>query len=233
MKIRIRFTKLGDLRYIGHLDVMRYFQKALRRAGIDMSYSQGFNPHPIMSFASPLGLGYTSVGEYFDIELNSAVSSADIKNRLNSVMTEGFEIISVRKIPDDSKMNAMASLYAACYEIKTADALKIDEQKFSEFYTQSEIIVHKETKRSEADVNIRPMILSYEFAGGALYLILSAGSRANLKPESVMDAYYSYCDREICTEDEFNKGNVDIIRLDMFTYDGDNLVRMDQIGEEF
>ncbi|MBQ0026193.1 MAG: TIGR03936 family radical SAM-associated protein [Lachnospiraceae bacterium] len=142
MKIRIRFTKLGDLKYIGHLDVMRYFQKALRRAGIDMTYSQGFNPHPIMSFASPLGLGYTSVGEYFDVELNSAVSSEDIMNRLNAVMTEGFNIISVRKIPDDSKMNAMASLYAACYEIKTTDALNIDELKFSEFFNQNDIVIH-------------------------------------------------------------------------------------------
>ena len=64
MKIRIQFAKYGKMIYIGHLDIMRYFQKALRRADVDLAYTQGYNPHPILSFAAPLGVGITSCGEY-------------------------------------------------------------------------------------------------------------------------------------------------------------------------
>ena len=68
MKLRIKFSKHGVLKFIGHLDVMRYFQKAIRRAGIDICYSSGFSPHQVMSFAAPLGVGLESNGEYMDIE---------------------------------------------------------------------------------------------------------------------------------------------------------------------
>ena len=70
MKLRIKFIKKGQIKFIGHLDVMRYFQKALRRAEVDVAYSSGFSPHQIMSFASPLGVGLESNGEYFDVERN-------------------------------------------------------------------------------------------------------------------------------------------------------------------
>ena len=67
MKVRIKFSKTGALKYIGHLDVMRYFQKLMRRADIPIAYSEGFSPHQIMSFAMPLGIGDESIAEYVDI----------------------------------------------------------------------------------------------------------------------------------------------------------------------
>lgn len=77
MKIRIKFRKYGVMKFIGHLDMMRYFQKAMRRAEIDIAYSEGFSPHQIMSFAAPLGVGITSDGEYLDIEVHSTRSSIE------------------------------------------------------------------------------------------------------------------------------------------------------------
>lgn len=71
MRVRIKFSKHGAVKFIGHLDTMRYFQKAIRRSEIDIAYSGGFSPHQIMSFAAPLGVGQTSNGEYMDIEVNS------------------------------------------------------------------------------------------------------------------------------------------------------------------
>ena len=68
MKARIKFRKYGSLRFIGHLDVMRFFQKVMRRADIPIAFSGGYSPHMIMSFANPLGIGLTSDGEYFDID---------------------------------------------------------------------------------------------------------------------------------------------------------------------
>lgn len=80
MKLRIKFRKYGAVRYIGHLDVMRFFQKAIRRAGIDVKYSSGFSPHQIMTFAAPLGVGITSNGEYMDIEVNSLQTVASFES---------------------------------------------------------------------------------------------------------------------------------------------------------
>ena len=80
------------LKFIGHLDVMRYFQKAIRRAGIDISYSTGFSPHQIMSFAAPLGIGLESNGEYMDIEVNSLTSAKEFVDTLNAQMVDGIQI---------------------------------------------------------------------------------------------------------------------------------------------
>ena len=78
------------MKFIGHLDIMRYFQKAIRRADIDIAYSEGFSPHMIMSFAAPLGVGLTSEGEYVDLQVNSCESSKAAVEALNGVMVEGM-----------------------------------------------------------------------------------------------------------------------------------------------
>ena len=83
LNIRIKFQKSGAMKFIGHLDMMRYFQKAIRRAGIDIAYTGGYSPHQVMSFAAPLGVGITSDGEYFDIEVISTKSSQESLEALN------------------------------------------------------------------------------------------------------------------------------------------------------
>ena len=109
MKVRVKFRKYGPVRFIGHLDVMRFFQKCIRRAELDIAYSQGFSPHQIMSFAAPLGVGLTSDGEYMDIELNSVTTSEDMVKRLNDASVYGIEIVSLKELPDGAG-NAMASV---------------------------------------------------------------------------------------------------------------------------
>ena len=91
MKIRIKFRKYGTMKFIGHLDVMRYFQKAIRRAEVNIRYSEGFSPHQIMSFAAPLGVGITSKGEYVDIEVLDTENSKKMVDRLNAVMSEALK----------------------------------------------------------------------------------------------------------------------------------------------
>ena len=82
MMVRVKFAKYGPLRFTGHLDVLRFFQKAIRRAGLDVVYTHGFNPHQVMSFAAPLGVGLCSVGEYMDVEIASSDGAEDFKKRL-------------------------------------------------------------------------------------------------------------------------------------------------------
>ena len=110
--------------FIGHLDIMRYFQKAIRRGEIDIAYSGGFSPHQIMSFAAPLGVGYYSNGEYLDIEVNSHQGRQDMLDRLNRVMVEGIRVLNVAALPDDAG-NAMASVAATCI-IPLQDYLGLD-----------------------------------------------------------------------------------------------------------
>lgn len=116
MKLRIKFSKHGTVRYIGHLDLQRYFQRVNRRAGISVVYSEGFSPHQKMSFAMPLSVGYESDAEYFDMEVSEAASSADIISALNRQQTEGIEVISCVLLPDKCE-NAMASVRAASYTV--------------------------------------------------------------------------------------------------------------------
>ena len=123
MKIRIKFSKSGSMKFIGHLDVMRYLQKVMRRANVDIMYSEGFSPHQKMSFAAPLGVGLTSRGEYFDIDVHSTDSSAEMLRRMNETMVEGISIISYKLLPDDSK-NAMSLVAAADYNVYFRDEYK-------------------------------------------------------------------------------------------------------------
>ena len=118
MKIRIKFRKYGVMRFVGHLDIMRYFQKAMRRAKIDICYSEGFSPHQIMSFASPLGVGITSDGEYLDIEVNSTNCTEESIRVLNETMVEGIEITGYTKLSDSAK-TAMSIVAAADYDLST------------------------------------------------------------------------------------------------------------------
>ena len=116
MKIRIKFRKYGVMKFIGHLDMMRYFQKCMRRGNINIAYSEGFSPHQIMSFAAPLGVGITSDGEYLDIEVKSTKSSEQSLRDLNEVMAEGVEVTSYRRLSDSDK-KAMSIVAAADYEL--------------------------------------------------------------------------------------------------------------------
>lgn len=160
MKVRVKFAKYDNMRFIGHLDVMRFFQKALRRAGIDVAYSTGFSPHQIMSFASPLGVGMCSYGEYMDIELRSLElrslelrsaegKSDEICRRLNEACVPGIEVISVKALPETAG-NAMASVAAAGYTAHFKDSASdfhFLEGFMNDFLAQDSIIVIKETKK--------------------------------------------------------------------------------------
>ena len=115
MKARIKFKKYGVIRFIGHLDVMRFFQKLMRRADIPIAFTGGYSPHMIMSFASPLGIGLTSDGEYMDIELTAPIDSAQAVERMNAECVEGIEVVSLKQIPDEKKNSGMTILAAADY----------------------------------------------------------------------------------------------------------------------
>ena len=196
MKLRIKFSKHGVLRFIGHLDVMLYFQKAIRRAGIDIAYSSGFCPHQIMSFAAPLGVGLESNGEYMDIVVNSLTSAKELTDALNAQMADGIRVLEVRLL-SDSAGNAMASVAAARYTVAFREEYQppfLTEPVIADFYGQNEIMVTKKTKKSESTFDMKPYIYacSYNEENNTIDMTVDASSAGNIKPALVVKAIYDY-----------------------------------------
>lgn len=213
LNIRIKFQKYGVMKFIGHLDMMRYFQKAIRRAGIDIAYSGGYSPHQIMSFAAPLGVGVTSDGEYFDIEVNSSRSSLKSLDALNQVMVEGVSILEYQRLPDTAR-SSMSLVAAADYIVYVKPGCAPDvhslqelSQQVQQYYEmQPEILITKQTKKSQLEMNLKGLI--YEMKGlnlkdftlkdgplpeYGLFLKVSTGSSDNVKPELVLEDFCKFC----------------------------------------
>ena len=201
MKIRIKFRKWGVMKFIGHLDMMRYFQKAVRRAKIDIRYSEGYSPHQIMSFAAPLGVGITSDGEYFDIEVNESMTSKEAVAALNETMVDGVEVTSYVKLPDKAK-TAMSIVAAADYSLTFRPGYEPEDvspaqwfENLVHFFDADHVMIMKKTKKGEKEMDLKPFVYELkvrdEGETPALFMKVSAGSAANIKPELVLDAYYT------------------------------------------
>ena len=194
MKARIKFRKYGAMKFIGHLDIMRFFQKVMRRADIPIAFTGGFSPHMIMSFANPLGVGVTSDGEYFDIELTEEIDMKAAVERMNQTVVEGIEVVNMVPISDEKKRTGMTIVAAADYisSVKN-DAFPEDwKEKAKGFMNQPEIHITKKTKKSEKEVDIKPMIYQFEIREEGVYMQVATGSVENLKPEVVMQALSIY-----------------------------------------
>ena len=192
MKVRIKFSKEGPMKFVGHLDTMRYFQKALRRAELPVAFSGGYSPHMIMSFAAPLGVGTTSLGEYFDLELTETVPTAAIEEKLNSTMVEGIRVLSARAVEDGKTSKAMALVAAADYFVEFREGKAPEaawKERISEFAALPSITVMKKSKRSEKEVDIRPYIYQMEWKEKKVFLKLASASANYTKPELVMDTF--------------------------------------------
>lgn len=233
MKVRVKFCKEGAMKFIGHLDIMRYFQKAVRRAGIDVAYSEGFSPHMIMSFAAPLGVGITSTGEYFDMEIKTPVASAEAVERLNQVMAEGMKVLSFRKVPDGKAGKAMSLVSAADYQVRFRPGMEPCgdwREKAEAFLAQQEIVVLKKTKKNEKEVDIKPFLYAAEIREEELFLQLAAGSVKNTKPELVLEAFYHFCGKE------FDPYALLIHRSEVYADTGEEgerkLVPLEALGED-
>ena len=111
--VRMIFKKGGTAKYISHLDLNRCFTRAVRRAGLDVWYTEGFNPHPYLFFPAPLPLGVSSECEMLDIKINGEMTNEEIKKRMTLDLPQGVEVLRVYDPVDDASL-----LCAARYEIE-------------------------------------------------------------------------------------------------------------------
>lgn len=183
--LRFRFAKYGAMKYLGHLDLLRYFQKAVRRANIPVAYSGGFSPHQIMSFAMPLSVGLTSKGEYFDVGLEDRLPentvsdqpdagedasaptglkpAAEYRDDLQKTMVDGIDILSAGYLSEGGK-KAMAEVAAAGYIIYYKSLLpdKSPEEVVDFFRAANTIPVTKKTKRGERELDLKQLVYRFE-----------------------------------------------------------------------
>ena len=227
---QIQLTSYG---FVGHLDTMRYFQKAIRRANLPVAFSGGYSPHMIMSFAAPLGVGTESLGEYFDLELAETVPTSEITRRLDAVMVEGVHVISTRQVEDGKAGKAMSLVAAADYYVEFRPGKEPEiswKDKISDFLAQPEITVMKKTKRSEKEIDIRPFIYKMELQGDKIFMMLASASANYTKPELVTDTFFSWLGIEL-PEFAYSIKRLEVY-ADKGTEEEHKFVTLEALGEE-
>lgn len=162
MRIIASFYKHDEVRFVSHLDMQRLFQRAFRRAGLPLSYSKGFNPHPLLSFATALSVGYTSECEYFDVFLDEKIDADEFRSRVNAVLPEG---VAVTKAVDAGEMKTSLTtlMRSADYFARLDFDREVTSDELENALTSlltGEIIVEKKTKGGMKDVDIRPLLIS-------------------------------------------------------------------------
>lgn len=182
---------MGAMKFIGHLDVMRSFQKIFRQGNIPIAYSGGFSPHQIFSIAAPLSVGATSEGEYLDLTLEEPIDLNYLINQLNGSCPKGL-IITEAIALDDEEPAAMASVSASKYVVHQKEILFTTEQ-VNDFSKQGMIIVNKKNKKGNwNEMDIKPGILNLVVQEDKIFLTLATGSVYNVKPDAVFTAYSNF-----------------------------------------
>ena len=189
LPVRIFFVKEGPSKYMSHLDLMRCMTRTLRRAGVPIWYTEGFNPHPFMTFAMPLSLGTSGLCETMDVRLTTDMPFEEVKSRLNAVLCEGIYVTKV-----DYQIQKATAIKSAVYRITldcegmTGEELgKLTEQ----YLSQESILVQKKNKKKQlVDIDVKPHVLSYEVTHDGecalLTIQLPAGNDVNINPNIIL-----------------------------------------------
>ncbi len=210
--LRLLFEKKGKRVWISHLDLMRLFQRAFKRAGLPLTHTQGFNPRPSVSIALPLSVGVESRCELLDFELEACnVSTDEIRNKLNECLVEGVRVLDVyedgRKIRDLCYLMCELTLvYDAGVSDGCLDALRA-------LFAGGSIVVPKKTKSGIQDQDIAPMIKSISFEKAndreVVCICTICCQNPTLNPAQIPLAIEMFCP-------EWNADHCHIIRSNIF-----------------
>lgn len=210
--VRIKFSKLGESKYISHLDLMRCMSRAVRRAKLPLWYTEGFNPHPYMTFALPLSLGSESVCEFMDIRIEGDISNAEIMLKLNDVMPESIIITDIYEPVYDAKLITYAEFDVTFNDVDEAFASQL-----TALLSEGELIVKKISKKGRnkvmKEIDLREHIKNYVINTVddkcVLTIVLPAGSTVNINPsllvglvkEQIADVYTDTLRKTLFTAD--------------------------------
>lgn len=192
--IRIKFKKDVTVKFISHLDMMKSFQRAVRRAGLEAEYSHGFNPQMQMVFGAPLSLGFTSDAEYADFSFSKDYMPNFIAEELNKTLPAGLlvEASGIRNI----KTNIMADIKYAEYIFSIKSELTIDDVA-DKIMSAESLPVEKTRKSRTKTVNVRNLVLNAENFNQRLKILVKAGNENNLNPRLLIEALKIHIDPNI------------------------------------
>lgn len=228
MKImRVKFKKEGDMIYISHLDLQRTLQRAFRRAEIQLCYSQGFNPHPKMSYGNALALGTESQGEYVDIEVEDELTEKEFLEKIAPELPVGLEFVKCKEI--DKSVSALSSViewgeYLFTIPLERKLSKEFVKSKVLDYMGKEEIIITKKNKKGKlVKVDIRPLIktfdvLDLEDDSLTLNAVIATGSIQNLNTNLFIPQILSLFGIELDPLD------VDILRRDLYYVEDGELV---------
>jgi radical SAM-linked protein len=147
MKVIIKYKKIDRLKYISHLDTLRLLQRALRRANINIIYSEGYNPHPKFSFAMPLSLGIETYGDYVEVEVDDGEDYKTIKDRLNCVLPDNFKVVDVELSEYSKTLSARLKNVVYIIDIRNEIENPSKTKKIIEEFFREEQIVERVKKK--------------------------------------------------------------------------------------
>lgn len=225
--IRTKFNKEGDMIYISHLDLQQLLQRAFRRAEIELVHSQGYNPHPKISYGNALALGTESQGEYVDVEIEDDLSVEEYLKRMNEQLPKGIEFITAMEITKQTPSLASTiefGEYIYTIELEKPLTKEFIKSKILDFMSQDEIIITKKNKKGKlVESDIRPMIRQFDILDLTeetltIEAMIATGSKANLNNSVFIPKILEMLDIDMDPLD------VDILRRDLYVIDGEELV---------
>ncbi len=198
----LKFSKENNLKYISHLDLLRVFQRAFKRAKIRLRYSQGYNPHAKIGFGHSLSLGYESIAEYMEFETVDEETGETYLKSLAPCMPPGIRLFCCTKLSETGKTSLAAAIDYASYVVRfrsRAEYHSLLSDKLKSYIRQEEIICEKRNKKKKVvETDIRPLILSFSAAKSdaseiVFSMTLKTGSNGNLNPETLVKSFCEYC----------------------------------------
>lgn len=220
---RCSFARSGATVYLGHLDLMTCFERACRRAGLPILYSQGYNPRPMMVFALPLGVGIETRCDYLDVSLKCPYDASKFTEELNAFLPDGLRIIKSKEIPEP-KDSIMSIVTTASYRFEAKGIREAMEKALSE----ETLIVTKMAKGKEKQTDIRPLLISLSQASDgdpdSVEFYAFAGSERNVRPDLILSSLSKYCGMDPDLAE-----NARVIRTGLFAGEYPRITPIDEV----
>lgn len=198
MRMMAVFEKSERLRHIGHLDIQRAVMRALRRSGLPVSYSKGFNPHILLTFASALSTGAAGRREIMDVQLDRDVTPEEFMAAMNGALPPEMQV-SFAKVLDDRHVALMAQVQAADYTMTILDEAAAAQliAALPAFLAQESILTMRKTKSGMKETDIRPLLLELRGEGNVLHAVMTLTERLACKPNMLIEAMSAFAGIEI------------------------------------
>ena len=186
-RVRVRFSRKGEIGFVSHLDLMRLFAMALRRCGLPLRFTSGFNPHPRISFPLALAVGWEADEEVMEFELAEWVPVEEVRERLARQLPGGVGLVSVNLVKSNDKAQVVEAEYRV-EPLSSQIGRRMSKEALEAFLARDEVLVERERKGKRKMVNVRPYVREARADGGAVLMRMSVSAEGTARPEEVLEA---------------------------------------------